>query len=206
MEPFRRTRSGYRAGLDAAERAVVARVAGEVLALLSSAGGQVPDAAAWPAPERPAPQDPVLARLLPEASRGVPEVAAEFRRLAQDEVVDAKVAGLRTLLGLLDGAGPDAGDPAPLVVARPQAAQVARALADVRLALGARLGLRDDEDTEALYEELENAFTGSGGGLDDDLAEPERERLFVAAVLELTGALQQSLVDAMLVDLRAGRG
>lgn len=93
-------------------------------------------------PPLEAPADPALARLLPDVSTD-PAVAAEFRRLSEGDVRAAKVANLRTLRAALA---------ADRVTVRPQdGAAVAAALTDLRLVVSERLGIRTDEDAEAVY-------------------------------------------------------
>ncbi|MCL2090752.1 MAG: DUF2017 domain-containing protein [Micrococcales bacterium] len=99
------------------------------------------------------PDDPAVARLLPDASRDDPDVAAEFRRLTQEDLRATKVAGLRGLAQRLDRTPPGF-DTDAVVVSLDEAPRTAAALTDVRLVLAERLGLRTDADAEALAREL----------------------------------------------------
>ena len=91
------------------------------------------------------PRDPALERLLPSAHRDDPALAAEFRRLTEHGLRELKAANLAVAIAaLLD---PD-GDKVRLDLEQAQAMVVA--LTDVRLLMGERLGLRTDEDAEAL--------------------------------------------------------
>lgn len=90
-----------------------------------------------------APQDPALARLLPDAYRDDPEAAAEFRRYTEESLRSGKVAAARTVLDTL----PAKGGRIRLSVADSQA--WLRALNDVRLALSVRLGVTEGFDEEA---------------------------------------------------------
>ena len=124
----------------------------------------------------PPPDDPVLRRLLPDASHDDPQVAAEFRRLTQDDLLAAKVTRLRTLHERLLA-------PEPLVVPEDDAWATAGALTDLRLALAEVLELRTDDDAE----ELNDRYPP---GSDDPLA-------LAADIFGVLGWLQGTLVDAM---------
>jgi hypothetical protein len=199
MRPFRAKRAGYVARLDTAERLVLAHVVGDTLELLHAAGSDARDAGAdgpWPATRDVSPpDDPALRRLLPDASRDEPGVASEFRRLTQGDLVDAKekrlVALAESLLDAPEGRGGD------LVVARDGARDVASALTDVRLVLASRLGIETDAQSEALYDEVQGP-RGESGDVD-------ATRQFLGAVFLTAGWLQESLVTAMLDDLRADK-
>jgi hypothetical protein len=84
------------------------------------------------------PDDPVLARLLPDAYREDSEAAGEFRRFTEQELRSGKVAAAQTVLATL----PESGGRVEL---SEEEAQVwLRALNDVRLALGVRLAITED--------------------------------------------------------------
>jgi hypothetical protein len=86
------------------------------------------------------PDDPVLARLLPDAYRDDTEAAGDFRRFTEHELRDGKAAAARTVLATL----PEDGGRVRL---SEEEAQVwLRALNDVRLALGVRLSITEDFD------------------------------------------------------------
>ncbi|MGP8001242.1 MAG: DUF2017 domain-containing protein [Streptosporangiaceae bacterium] len=98
----------------------------DLAALLGSTGPATP------------PDDPVLARLLPDAYRGDTEAAGEFRRFTEQDLRSGKLAAARTVLDTL----PEQGGRVEL---SEQDAQVwLRALNDVRLALGVRLDITED--------------------------------------------------------------
>jgi hypothetical protein len=88
------------------------------------------------------PDDPVLARLLPDAYRDDPEAAGEFRRYTEQGLRSGKVAAARTVLATLPSGGGrvrlSAGD----------AEAWLRSLNDVRLALGVVLGITEDYERE----------------------------------------------------------
>jgi hypothetical protein len=86
------------------------------------------------------PDDPVLARLLPDAYRDDPESANEFRRFTESGLRSGKVTSAMTLLETLPPAG------GRIRLTADQAEAWLRSLNDVRLALGTRLGVTDDFD------------------------------------------------------------
>jgi hypothetical protein len=88
------------------------------------------------------PDDPVLARLLPDAYRDDPQASGEFRRYTEQDLRSGKVAAARTVLATL----PPSGGRIRLTEADAQA--WLRALNDVRLALSVRLGVTEEFDEE----------------------------------------------------------
>ena len=88
------------------------------------------------------PEDPVLARLLPDAYRDDPEAAGEFRRYTEQGLRSGKVAAAQTVLDTLPARGGH-------VRLGPEDAQAwLRALNDVRLAIGTVLGITEDYEEE----------------------------------------------------------
>jgi hypothetical protein len=84
------------------------------------------------------PDDPILARLLPDAYTGDSEAAGDFRRFTEQELRNGKAAAARTVLATL----PEDGGRVRL---SEEEAQVwLRSLNDVRLALGVRLSITED--------------------------------------------------------------
>jgi hypothetical protein len=126
------------------------------------------------------PRDPALDRLLPSAHRDDPEMAAEFRRLTEHGLREGKAANLATAISALLDAD---GDKVRLDQEQAQAMVVA--LTDVRLLLGERLGLRTDEDADALHDYVEAA--------DED--DPQ---LYLAAYYDFMTWLQESLIQALM--------
>ncbi len=88
------------------------------------------------------PDDPVLARLFPDAYRGDPEASGEFRRYTEHGLRSGKTAAARTVLATLPATG------GRVRLSEPEAQAWLRALNDVRLALGVRLEVTDDFDDE----------------------------------------------------------
>lgn len=152
------------------------------------------------------PPDPALERLLPTAHRDDPEMAAEFRRLTEHGLRERKVANLAIAIAALrvpDGDGGEGsagsadiagdkvsaggrgrgGDKVRLDLAQAQALVVA--LTDVRLLLGERLGLRTDDDADALQDRL-------------DAASEDDPQLYLAAYYDFLTWLQESLAHALM--------
>jgi Domain of unknown function (DUF2017) len=125
-----------------------------------------------PAPE--APDDPVLARLLPDAYQEDPEAAGEFRKYTESSLREAKKYFAQTLLETL----PDKGGRVKLNA--DQARDWMRTLNDVRLMFGVRL-----EVTEDIGQQL--------AGLD-----PKDPRVAAFEVYDWLGAVQESLVRAIM--------
>jgi hypothetical protein len=191
-QAFRRKGDTFVARMDAAEVAVVAGLMTQTRTLLepevTPTGDPFTDLVASlesaessgndGAPPRD--RDPALRRLLPDAHRGDPEVAAEFRRLTEQDLRRRKYATLTTAIEALAQAEPDR-----LVLTREQADAVLIALTDTRLLLGERLGLQTEEDTERLARDFAAA----------DLDDPT---LYAVAVYDFLTWLQESLTGALM--------
>ncbi|MDT0435840.1 DUF2017 domain-containing protein [Streptomyces sp. NPDC005840] len=139
------------------------------------------------------PRDPVLRRLFPDAY-GDPERApdspaqaeerlahsAEFRRYTENDLRAGKRENALAVIRTLDSLTP-AGDGGAILRLTPQESrQWLTALNDLRLAIGARLGITAEEDTDVLY-----------GLPDEDSRKP-----MVMAYLWL-GGLQETLVGTL---------
>ena len=193
---FHATTAGWVAHLDAAERAAVLDVVDDVVELLAAEdlpgsgrpADHLPDVRVSDGPVA-APADPALRRLLPDASRAAPDVAAEFRRLTETELRGTKAGNLAVLRSVLAVGSPE-------VRVDPGAAPaVAAALTDLRLVLAERLGIRSEADADAAYR-----LVVEGGPL--DVNDPDEvARRFLATVSTLLGVLQESLVGLMLEGL-----
>lgn len=139
-------------------------------------------------PER----DPALDRLLPDAHRDDPLLAAEFRRMAARGLRARKAANLERSIAAL--ARTPEGRPSEEVRLDEEEAQAfVVALTDVRLVVGDRLQLRVDSDAD----QLELAL--AGGTLDAQAA-------WLVAVYDFLTWLQESLTQAMLDRLDDERG
>ncbi len=145
---FTRHRKGLRAQVDAIEAQVIAQLAREVLQIVEEPKVSDDPLAAMvglPGGDVHPPDNPVLARLLPDAYADDPEAASDFRRYTDGDLragkrADAEVV-LSTLAPLTDGGG-------RLDLDRDQADRWLGALNDMRLALGTSLGVTDDTDPD----------------------------------------------------------
>jgi len=188
MEPFRSVRGGgVRAWLAAAEASLLRSLVSQIMSLVEPEGfgerdqedAGDDDLAALeamlqggPGNAQP-PQDPVLARLLPDGYRDDPEAAGEFRRYTEPALRSAKHQAAREMLDTL----PETGGRVQLT--HDQALSWLKALNDVRLALGVRLGVTEE-------------FEEQWGRLKPD--DPQWTAFEVYAWL---GAVQESLVQAL---------
>jgi hypothetical protein len=189
---FKRKGSRVVARLDANERAIVRELLEQTRELLMPSGGLSGDPVEdllsglgnAPDPEELAHRDPALARLLPDGHRGDPEMAAEFRSLTEHSLRHRKVANLSTAIEALDQ--PATRDKLDLDLGQAQALLIG--LADVRLALGERLRLRTDEDSEQLQRDL----AAAGQDAADD------PRLIIGLYYDFLTWMQESLAGALL--------
>jgi hypothetical protein len=180
MAGFRGTSSGATARFAAAQAAIIRDLVGQVIELIGAdaegdlAAGQSDDAVREPGP-RPGglptdgtvdagdlaamvgftentelPDDPVLARLLPDAYRDDPEASGEFRRYTEQGLRSGKAAAARTVLATLPPGG------GRIRLSEPEAQAWLRALNDVRLALGVTLGVTDDFDEQVAEMQTED--------------------------------------------------
>jgi Domain of unknown function (DUF2017) len=193
MRPFRPTRGGgARAWLAASEASLLRSLVGQVMTLVAPDGPEPPPGSSGqPGEDEIArleellhdpgqagedlklPEDPVLARLLPDGYRDDPEAAGEFRRYTESELRSAKQQVAQEMLDTL----PDAGGRIQLT--QEQAMAWLKALNDIRLALGVRLGVTEE-------------FEEQWGRLARD--DPQWAAFEVYAWL---GAVQESLVQAL---------
>lgn len=123
-------------------------------------------------------RDPALDRLLPTANVQDDEAAAEFRRLTETGLRQRKAAGLALAASLLRAED-------KVVLDEASARAFLTALTDVRLVLGERMGLRTEEDLEALE--------AAAGELD-----PDDPLGYALAVYDFLTWLQETLASAML--------
>lgn len=199
----------YVARLDDDERGVIAALVADVAELLGA--GRIDEGPPEPVPvpdgtprvrmeEIEPPTDPAVRRLLPDASRDDPEVSAEFRRLTEDDIRAGKVDRLRRLWTALTT--PAVGQRADAFAVSPDDARdVAATLTDLRLVLAERLEIRTDSQAEQLYDTLLAAPTADLEDVASDDLDPATRRYLVAVYGALSW-LQESLVEALLTDLR----
>ncbi len=142
---FRRTATGRLVlKVDDVERVLLATLVAQVLELVS------PDDDPWGAdadplarmvgidPDAERPEDPALARLLPDAYADDDEASSEFRRFTERSLRETKMNHAATVLRALAEAD------RKVVVPDVEVAAWMGALNDLRLALGTRLGLTED--------------------------------------------------------------
>ncbi len=189
---FKRRRDGrVVARLEETEIALLARLFADVETLLEP--DAVSSAPSWAAdlgladlagdPDRPVPppEDPGLARLLPDARRDDPAAAADFRRLTERSLRERKREAHRTALDVLTTWSDDPGATQSMTTVQGRA--FTAALTDVRLVLADRIGIETDEDAEALH------------GLEGDPADPG---VWLAMVYDFTTWVQESLTEVLL--------
>jgi Domain of unknown function (DUF2017) len=119
------------------------------------------------------PADPVLARLLPDAYSDDPQASAEFRRYTEEGLRSSKINSAQAVLASLPAGGGE------VILSEPECQQWLRALNDVRLALGVRLGITDE-----------------GDNLDESLPVDEPRSAYVW-VYQWLAYLQDSLIEAL---------
>ncbi|WP_433619492.1 DUF2017 domain-containing protein [Dactylosporangium sp. CA-139114] len=124
--------------------------------------------------------DPVIGRLFPDVYRDDPALSAELRRYTEDDLRSAKLEQAALLLDALPVEGGE------VALDEEQAEAWLRALTDVRLTLGLRLGIADDDvDIES---ELDDAI----------LKDPTSARVAQLSVYQYLTYLQESLVGALM--------
>jgi hypothetical protein len=197
--PFKGRSRGVEVTLDAGERQLLVQLLGQLDELLDDGRPASTDPLAalvgfdlaMPAgpddgPPAGLPQDPALARLLPDAHRDDPELAAEFRRLTETGLRSRKRQNARVAA---DALGRDGGRGGPLL-ATEEAAALVTSLTDLRLVLAERLELRTDEDATDLHHELRRRMaSGSTDGADPWAA--------AAALYDVLTWWQECLVAAL---------
>jgi hypothetical protein len=130
------------------------------------------------------PEDPVLARLFPNAYPEDAEAAGEFRRFTERNLRDGKAASAVQIIDTLEEAGlpPELGEDGLVVdveLAPPEALAWMKSFTDIRLALATRLGV--EEGDEEYWDALP----------DDD------PRTHVHDIYDWVGYLQETLVQSL---------
>lgn len=179
MEMFRPTKDGGASvWLSAGEATLLRTLLVPVMELLDEGTGETKDVLedleSLLDDEQPqTPQDPVLARLLPDAYRDDPSAADEFRKYTESSLRESKKYFAQTMLDTL----PESGGRVRLTA--DQAMDWLRALNDVRLMFGVRLEVTED--------------------FEDQLAalDPEDPKVAAFEVYGWLGAVQESLVQAL---------
>lgn len=159
---------------------IVAGLGGIGMGISLSAEDQVglrgPDGTTLDASDR----DPALDRLLPTANREDERVAAEFRRLTEQGLRSRKAANLSTAIAAMATL-----EDQRVELGHDEAMALVVALTDVRLVLGERLGLKEDDDAELLEEQV-------SGLPEDDPA------VYALAVYDFLTWLQETLTHALM--------
>ncbi|MEU4084304.1 DUF2017 domain-containing protein [Streptomyces aureus] len=189
---------GAAVALDEVEISIIRSLAVQLLELIGP--GPAENASADPlaelfaeGPSEP-PSDPVLRRLFPDAYSGpgveaaTPEQAeeqqahsAEFRRFTENDLRAGKRENALAVIRSLDALTPGGDGGAVLELTTGQSEQWLRALNDLRLAIGSRLDVVDEEDTDLLYR----------------LPDEDPRKPMVMAYLWL-GGLQETLVTTLM--------
>jgi hypothetical protein len=147
---FTRHRGRVRADVDAVEAHVLAQLAAELLALVEEPDvGDDPLAAlvGLGSDEVHPPDDPVMARLLPDAYADDPEAAGDFRRYTDSDLRKRKRANATAVRRTL----PD--QEGRIELDRDQVDQWLECLNDMRLALGTTLGVTEATEVEEVDED-----------------------------------------------------
>jgi hypothetical protein len=178
VEPFRSTRGGgIKAVLATAEASLLRSLVGQLMDLIEPEVARAADLdeleALLQTTSVETPVDPVLARLLPDGYRDDPAAAGEFRKYTELTLRAAKHENAQMMLDSLPADG------GRIQLTAEQGQAWLKALNDVRLALGTKLGVTEDFEEQW-----------------DRLAEkdPRRTAFEVYAWL---GAVQESLVRAL---------
>ena len=172
---FKRSRRGIEAKVEAVEARVLAQCAEELLELLGDSD-EVPDdpiaaMVGIASGDVALPEDPALARLLPDAYGDDPAAATDFRRYTEADLRAGKRAAASTALAQLVPLA----EGGRLVLDREQADAWLSWLNDIRLVLGTRLAVTED------LEEVE----------------PDDPRAPVLGVYGWLGWLQESLISCL---------
>ncbi|MEU5363131.1 DUF2017 domain-containing protein [Streptomyces sp. NPDC005925] len=187
---------GAAVALDEIEISIIRSLAVQLLELIGP--GPAEDAQGDPlaelfaeGPSEP-PADPVLRRLFPDAYSDPEQTAAsprdaeerrahsaEFRRYTENDLRAGKRENALAVIRSLDALAGDGG--AVLKLSAEQSRQWLTSLNDLRLAIGSRLEIDDEEDTELLYQ----------------LPDEDPRKPMVMAYLWL-GGLQESLVSTLM--------
>jgi hypothetical protein len=93
----------------------------------------------------PPPTDPAVARLLPDPYPDDPVASADYRRRTYDDLLARKRSAARRVLGQLPAVGKKA-----VLIGEDAAQDWLTTLNDLRLVLGTRLGVTDEESSDEL--------------------------------------------------------
>ncbi|GAA2459976.1 DUF2017 domain-containing protein [Streptomyces mauvecolor] len=183
-------RGGAAVALDEVEIAILRSLAVQLLELIGPGDEPAEDADPLAAlfaegPSEP-PADPALARLFPEAyaseeSDELRAKSAEFRRFTENDLRARKRTDALAVVHGLDALSPKGDGGAVLKLTAEDSQHWLGALNDLRLTIGTRLDVTDEEESEELYRLP-----------DDDPRKP-----MVMAYLWL-GVLQETLIETLM--------
>ncbi|MFD8568284.1 DUF2017 domain-containing protein [Streptomyces sp. NPDC057694] len=191
------TGGGAAVALDDVEISIIRSLAVQLLELIGPGpGGEVSDdplAELFAEGPSEPPADPVLHRLFPDAYGGpgapsgrdaqaeLQAHSSEFRRFTENDLRAGKRDDALAVVRSLDGLGAAGDGGAVLQLTPDDSVRWMRALNDLRLAIGTRLDIVDEEDTDLLYR----------------LPDEDPRKPMVMAYLWL-GGLQETLVETLL--------
>ncbi|GAA1355473.1 DUF2017 domain-containing protein [Streptomyces beijiangensis] len=172
---------GATAALDEVEISILRSLAVQLLELVgpgeTPAEGEDPLAALFAEGPSEPPSDPALARLFPDAyGEESPEHSAEFRRFTENDLRTRKREDALAMVRTLDEA-----KPSDVTLSAEDSRHWLGALNDLRLTIGTRLEVTDDEDDRGLYR----------------LPDEDPRKPMVMAYLWL-GALQETLIETLM--------
>jgi hypothetical protein len=186
---------GAAIALDEVEVSILRSLAVQLLELIGPGDdpvdGQDPLAALFAEGPTEAPSDPALARLFPDAyadpAAAAPQdeegrkSSAEFRRFTENDLRAAKREDILAVVRALDTVDVGGDDEAVLKLAPEDSVRWLRALNDLRLTIGTRLEVTEDDESAGLYR----------------LPDGDPRKPMVMAYLWL-GVLQETLVETLL--------
>ncbi|MFD9600722.1 DUF2017 domain-containing protein [Streptomyces sp. NBC_01224] len=180
---------GAAVALDEVEIAILRSLAVQLLELIGPgdepAEGEDPLAALFAEGPSEPPTDPALARLFPEAygdeDTEVRAASAEFRRFTENDLRTRKRDDALTVVRTLDALSLTEDGDAVLELTGDECRNWLGALNDLRLTIGTRLEVSDDDEAGSLYR----------------LPDSDPRKPMVMAYLWL-GALQETLVETLM--------
>ncbi|MFD4709544.1 DUF2017 domain-containing protein [Streptomyces sp. NPDC056637] len=189
---------GAAVALDEVEISIIRSLAVQLMELIGPGpGGEAPDdplAELFAEGPSEPPSDPVLQRLFPDAYGGPGNEeatadkadeqrahSAEFRRFTENDLRAGKREDALAVIRSLDALTSAGEGGAVLKLSPEESLRWMRALNDLRLAIGTRLDITDEEDTDLLYR----------------LPDEDPRKPMVMAYLWL-GGLQETLVETLM--------
>lgn len=158
MTPFERVHEGIAVHLDTVEAALLTDLAHQLVGMLQerakeSVSGATADDLLFArfgigGPDE-APQDPALARLLPDAYRGDRDAASQHRHLTERGLLERKVQNAESVAASLESVSVESAEfpESPERILDDAGVQSwLRCLTDLRLTIAVRLGIESDDD------------------------------------------------------------